>query len=86
MVSRKKVSLCWYNASKELFLSYASNRRINGIWMSSLPSRFLKELPKNIANKIDANDYSAYSLYDENVSYDYTQNLKIKATDLWKRM
>ena len=74
-------------AKKELFLSYASNRRINGIWMSSLPSRFLKELPKDIANKIDANDYSAYSLYDENVSYDYTQKFKNQGYGPgWKRM
>ena len=74
-------------AKKELFLSYASNRRINGIWMSSLPSRFLKELPKDIANKIEANDYSAYSLYDENVSYDYTQKFKNQGYGPgWKRM
>ena len=74
-------------AKKELFLSYASNRRINGIWTSSLPSRFIKELPKDIANKIDANDYSAYSLYDENVSYDYTQKFKNQGYGPgWKRM
>ncbi len=74
-------------AKKELFFSYASNRRINGVWMSSLPSRFLKELPKDITNKIDADDYSAYSLYDEDVSYDYTQKFKNQGYGPgWKRM
>ena len=44
-------------------------------------------MPKDIANKIDANDYSAYSLYDENVSYDYTQKFKNQGYGPgWKRM
>jgi DNA helicase-2/ATP-dependent DNA helicase PcrA len=32
-------------AKKRVFISYACNRRTHGYWQTSLPSRFLKELP-----------------------------------------
>ena len=36
--------------------------------MSSFPSRFLKELPKELSSKVVTFDYN---LYDENIDYDY---------------
>ena len=52
-----------------------------------LPFTLSKRIAKDIANKIEANDYSAYSLYDENVSYDYTQKFKNQGYGPgWKRM
>ncbi len=55
-------------AKNEVYISYASSRRIHGLWMSSFPSRFLKELPKELSSKVITSDYN---LYDENINYDY---------------
>ncbi|MGB0181095.1 MAG: ATP-dependent helicase [Candidatus Puniceispirillales bacterium] len=33
-------------ARKQLHISYASSRRVHGLWQSSIPSRFLAELPE----------------------------------------
>jgi len=33
-------------AKRKLYLSYASSRRVHGLWQSAVPSRFLLELPK----------------------------------------
>ncbi len=34
-------------ARERAFITYATRRRIHGVWKSSVPSRFLKELPRN---------------------------------------
>ncbi len=45
-------------AKKELYISYSANRRIHGLWMSSIPSRFINELPKeNIIENLDQGLY-----------------------------
>ena len=50
--------------------------------MSSLPSRFLKELPKDIANKIELMIIQ-HTLYMMKMFHMIIlKNLKIKATDL----
>ena len=33
-------------ARKQLYISYASSRRVHGLWQSGIPSRFLAELPQ----------------------------------------
>jgi DNA helicase-2/ATP-dependent DNA helicase PcrA len=33
-------------ARKELYISFASSRRVHGLWQSGIPSRFLAELPE----------------------------------------
>ena len=38
-------------ARHRLFISYASSRRVHGLWQSSVPSRFLTELPKENVNE-----------------------------------
>ena len=41
-------------ARKRLFISYASSRRVHGQWQSSIPSRFVGELPdENISEDIE---------------------------------
>ena len=46
-------------AKKRCFISHASNRRIHGQWQSSLPSRFVDELPKeHIADQSEQGLYS----------------------------
>ena len=45
---RTQISLRWYNtARRKLFISFAANRRIHGLWQSAIPSRFISELPEN---------------------------------------
>ena len=34
-------------ARRKLMISYASSRRVHGLWQSSVPSRFITELPKD---------------------------------------
>lgn len=38
-------------ARLRLFISYASSRRVHGLWQSAVPSRFLEELPKDNINE-----------------------------------
>ena len=38
-------------ARHRLFISYASSRRVHGLWQSAVPSRFLSELPKENVNE-----------------------------------
>ncbi len=37
-------------ARKRVYISFAANRRLHGLWQSSLPSRFIDELPKEVLN------------------------------------
>lgn len=41
-------------ARKRLKLYFASNRRIHGLWQSSLPSRFIDELPEDHVEVVQA--------------------------------
>ena len=70
-------------AKYEVHISYASSRRIHGLWMSSFPSRFLKELPEELSSKVVVSDYN---LYDENINYDYqNQTSNPGYGPAWKR-
>lgn len=52
-------------ARKKCFISHASNRRIHGQWQSSLPSRFVSELPEqNIAEVGESGIYSRTAVED----------------------
>ncbi|MFH1793579.1 MAG: UvrD-helicase domain-containing protein [Pseudomonadota bacterium] len=49
-------------AKKHLHLWFVSNRRIHGLWQSTIPSRFLDELPEAHVEVADAgNSYGGYS-------------------------
>ena len=67
-------------AKKELYISYSSNRRIHGLWMSSIPSRFINELPRdNLIENLDQglNLYNEYS--EDNTHYNNKKvSLKFK--------
>ncbi len=39
-------------AKKRLFITFAANRQIHGLWQGSIPSRFISELPKRLLMKI----------------------------------
>jgi DNA helicase-2/ATP-dependent DNA helicase PcrA len=50
-------------ARRRLYVWFASNRRIHGLWQSSMPSRFLDELPTEHVEIIDqASSYGGYGL------------------------
>ena len=59
-------------AKKRLFITFAANRQIHGLWQGSIPSRFISELPKKIINEnIDGNlgaDVSSYNQIDFDLS------------------
>ena len=38
-------------ARRNLFISFAANRRIHGLWQACIPSRFVAELPKDHVNE-----------------------------------
>ena len=38
-------------ARKNLFVSFAANRRVHGLWQACIPSRFIAELPKQHINE-----------------------------------
>jgi DNA helicase-2/ATP-dependent DNA helicase PcrA len=70
-------------AKNEVYISYASSRRIHGLWMSSFPSRFLKELPEELSCKIVTSDYN---LNDENIDYNYGNQINNPGYGpAWKR-
>ncbi len=60
-------------ARKRVLISYASSRRIHGHWQSSIPSRFLEELPEeNIyvdsTNEIFTNQDYSHEYLDNNIT------------------
>ena len=49
-------------ARRRIFISYASSRRIHGLWQSTMPSRFLSELPEeNVVERIESGMMSSAS-------------------------
>ena len=59
-------------AKKRLFITFAANRQIHGLWQGSIPSRFISELPKKIINEnIEGNlgaDVASYNQIDFDLS------------------
>ena len=53
-------------AKKRLFITFAANRQIHGLWQGSIPSRFISELPKNDLNEnIEGNLGAEASSYNQ---------------------
>ena len=71
-------------AKRKVYISYAASRRIHGLWMSSFPSRFLKELPEELSSMVNSTEYN---LYDENINYNF-ENKSVNAGygPAWKRL
>jgi DNA helicase-2/ATP-dependent DNA helicase PcrA len=60
-------------ARNRAFVSFASNRRVHGLWQSALPSRFANELPHdNIDMVADEGFHGQYGGFRDN-QYDYGQ-------------
>ena len=53
-------------AKKKLYITFAANRQIHGLWQGSIPSRFISELPKNDLNEqIEGNLGAEASSYNQ---------------------
>lgn len=52
-------------ARKRVYISFAANRRLHGLWQSSLPSRFIDELPKDLVDVHTQPGLFARRLYGE---------------------
>jgi len=50
-------------AKKNLHLWFVSNRRIHGLWQSTVPSRFLEELPADHVEVAEATGHGGYGAY-----------------------
>jgi len=60
-------------ARKRAFVSFASNRRVHGLWQSALPSRFANELPAdNVDAVADEGFHGQYGSFRDNET-DYSQ-------------
>jgi len=55
-------------ARKNLFISHAANRRVYNQWQTSIPSRFLKDLPEDNVENMPSN-LSIHSPSAQNASY-----------------
>ena len=73
-------------AKKQLYISHSSNRMIHGLWMSSVPSRFLKELPNNLSTIRSDNFYQGESYNSEVDCYDLDQSQSPEYGPGWERM
>jgi DNA helicase-2/ATP-dependent DNA helicase PcrA len=54
-------------ARKRIYISFAANRRVRGMWQSSLPSRFISELPEDhVETSVDEGFYGGYAGFRDN--------------------
>ncbi len=56
-------------ARQRVFVSFAANRRVRGMWQGALPSRFLSELPEDhIETSVDEGFYGGYAGFRDNAN------------------
>jgi DNA helicase-2/ATP-dependent DNA helicase PcrA len=54
-------------AKKRAFVSFASNRRVHGMWQNAMPSRFVGDLPENHIDSVaDEGFYGNYGSFRDN--------------------
>jgi DNA helicase-2/ATP-dependent DNA helicase PcrA len=64
---RRLAYVCLTRAKERIRISFAANRRIHGSWQSSLPSRFIAELPQeHVDAVVDDGFYGGYSGFRDN--------------------
>jgi DNA helicase-2/ATP-dependent DNA helicase PcrA len=56
-------------ARRRIFVSFAANRRVRGLWQSALPSRFLNEMPEeHVETSVDEGFYGGYAGFRDNAN------------------
>ena len=69
-------------ARKQAHIYFATNRRIRGLWNSTVPSRFIDDLPENHVEIIEAPVNFTYGSRFDRIETAYSSNY---ATPGWKR-
>ena len=67
-------------AKSKAYITSAKNRRVYGKWQSSVPSRFIAELPKDCVD--DLSDTTSHAMSDSS-AYDYVQEIGERGS--WKK-
>ena len=72
-------------AKRRAKIYFATNRRIHGLWQTTIPSRFLDELPEAHVEVIEAANGNAYGGYAQSRFSNMDQFVSPYATPGWQR-
>ncbi len=72
-------------AKRRLKIYFATNRRIHGLWQTTIPSRFLDELPERNVEVMEAANGNAYGGYAQSRFANMDQFVSPYATPGWQR-
>ena len=74
-------------ARKCAYISFASNRRVHGMWQNGLPSRFISELPAgHIDSLVDEGFYGHYGSFRDNTENTSFSGEGSYASPGWRRV
>ena len=71
-------------AKKKLFISFAQNRRLYNQWQTTVPSRFIDEIPEDVCNIVNRAYFSKAKHKAENHNMDYLNSNQVETAG-WKR-
>ncbi|MCX8254967.1 putative DNA helicase II [Beijerinckiaceae bacterium RH AL1] len=72
-------------AKRRAKIFFATNRRIHGLWQTTIPSRFLDELPERHVEVVEAASGNAYGGYAQSRFANMDQFVSPYATPGWQR-
>ena len=72
-------------AKRRAKIYFATNRRIHGLWQTTIPSRFLDELPERHVSVVEAANGNAYGGYAQSRFANIDQFASPYATPGWQR-
>ena len=72
-------------AKRRAKIFFATNRRIHGLWQTTIPSRFLDELPERHVEVVEAASSNAYGGYAQSRFANMDQFVSPYATPGWQR-
>ncbi len=72
-------------AKRRAKIFFATNRRIHGLWQTTIPSRFLDELPEHHVEVVEAASSNAYGGYAQSRFANMDQFVSPYATPGWQR-
>ena len=72
-------------AKRRAKIYFATNRRIHGLWQTTIPSRFLDELPEAHVEVVEAANGNAYGGYAQSRFANMDQFVSPYATPGWQR-
>ena len=72
-------------AKRRVEILFATNRRIHGLWQTTVPSRFIDDLPAVHVEVVEAASASQYGAYGNRASPIWTSTARAIRTPGWKR-